>query len=185
MSHHQRHTTEARSAGRGIAGRLARTGRRVLPVAGLMLASLAAHAEWRVTAFGDSPGFEQIMAADYRGAATMLATRDAGLARYARHANLCVARLKLARTDEAVRSCERALSAVPGAMSSLVPSYRRRSEILTHLYSNRGVVRAVRGDLFGARADFEYALRLDADNVNARRNLEEVAGQEVALRSGR
>lgn len=146
--------------------------------------SASASAGYHVTAFGNTPGFEKIMAEDYKGANTLLAAPIYLQSKYARLANLCVAQLKSEEVEAALGSCNRALSTAPAELrSSLVSLNHKRAEVMTHLYSNRGVVRAIKGDVFGARSDFERAVALDGDNDNARRNLEYVANSELAQRS--
>jgi Tfp pilus assembly protein PilF len=151
-----------------------------------LLAVGTANAGFRMTAFGDTLGFDEIMSGDYDAASEILDSRYAELNRYARHANLCVSLLKSKDVDRAMMSCQRALNVAPTNVaptdlsSSLMPGAGKRMAIMTHLYSNRGVVRAVAGDAFGARADFERALALDADNANARMNLEYISVSEVA-----
>lgn len=149
-----------------------------------LVATAPAHGAYRVTAFDNSPGFDKIMAADYTAAQHEIERAAQSYQRYARHANRCVTLLKSADVDAALASCERALDVAPVDLaSSLVPLYHRRAEVLTHLYSNRGVVKAVNGDYYGARADFERALSLDPENVNAKANLEQIAASEVAQRA--
>ncbi len=143
-----------------------------------------AHAAYHLTAFDGTVGFDEIMAADYEGARAALERPSVDLDRYARHANLCVSRLMTGEIDAALGSCQRALDAAPAEFAySLGPTFhRKRLAVLTDLYSNRGVVKAMSGDSYGARADFERALSLDGDNANARRNLEHLAAREVARR---
>tara|TARA_Y100001933_G_scaffold183876_1_gene182709 strand:+ start:13324 stop:13827 length:504 start_codon:yes stop_codon:yes gene_type:complete len=146
-----------------------------------LLAVGSAHAGYRMTAFGDTLGFEEIMSENYDAASELLDSRRAELNRYARHANLCVSLLKSKDVDGAMESCQRALSVAPTDLnSSLLMGTGKRTAIMTHLYSNRGVVRAVAGDVFGARADFERALSLDEDNANARANLEVISASGIA-----
>lgn len=146
--------------------------------------SAAASAGYHVTAFGNTPGFDQIMAEDYASANTVLAAPAYLPSQYARLANLCVAQLKSKEVDAALGSCNRALSTAPAELrSSLVSLNHKRAAVMTHLYSNRGVVRAIKGDTYGARSDFERAVALDSENDNARRNLEYVANSEIAQRS--
>jgi Tfp pilus assembly protein PilF len=146
-----------------------------------ILGAGAAHAGYRMTAFGDTPGFAQIMAEDYEAASAKLEAPFYDTDRYARFANRCVSELLSHEVDAAMQSCQRALSVAPAdLMTSLTPSFHKRAEVLTHLYSNRGVVRAVSGDVFGAREDFERALELDEANDNARSNLELIAAGDVA-----
>jgi Flp pilus assembly protein TadD len=152
-------------------------------LAGVLFAS-SALANYHVTAFGNSPGFKQIMSEDYANASVLLDSSVYSTNEYARLANLCVAQLKTKDVDAALKSCDRALSLAPAELrSSLVARTRKVSAVMTHLYSNRGVVRAVNGDLYGARADFEQAVALDDENSNARRNLEYVASHELAARA--
>lgn len=146
-----------------------------------LLAAASASAGYRMTAFGGTLGFDAIMSEDYDSASELLDSRHAAFDSYARHANLCVSLLKSEDVGGAMASCQRALSVAPTEFaSSLLPDTGRRTAVMTHLYSNRGVVRAIAGDVFGARADFERALSLDADNANARTNLEYVSASDVA-----
>ncbi len=141
-----------------------------------------AHAAYHLTAFDGTAGFDEIMAADYDAARASLERPSVDLDRYARHANLCVSRLMTGEIDAALGSCQRAVDVAPADFAySLGPTFhRKRLAVLTDLYSNRGVVKAMSGDLYGARADFERALRLDGDNANAQRNLDHLAAREVA-----
>jgi len=152
-------------------------------LAGAVL-SATASAGYHVTAFGNTPGFDKIMAEDYSSANALLAAPMYTPSQYARLANLCIAQLKSKDVDAALGSCNRALSTAPAELrSSLVSLNHKRAEVMTHLYSNRGVVRAIKGDTYGARSDFERAVALDGGNDNARRNLEYVANSELAQRS--
>lgn len=154
-----------------------------LACAGLSTFGLAssAMAGYEVTAFGATPGFEQIMEKDYEGASARLAMRSYEATRYATLANLCVSRLMSHDVEGALASCDKAVSVAPSDLtSSLAPMYHKRAEVMTHLYSNRGVVRAVSGDLSGARDDFARALELDDSNGKARRNLELISSVDLA-----
>lgn len=143
--------------------------------------SSAAAAGLQVTAFGGTPGFDQLMAKEYQNAAVVLQMPNYDANRFARHANLCVSKLMTNDLEGARSSCDRALRTAPEDLSSsLVPLYHRRSEVMTHLYCNRGVVRVLQGDMAGATADFEHALRLDSSNEKARLNLEYIAANDVA-----
>jgi len=147
----------------------------------LLLGAGTAHAGYRMTAFGDTPGFAEIMAEDYEAAAVMLDTPSYYADRYARLANRCVSELLSHQVEAAMQSCQRALSVAPaGLNTTLAPSLLKRAQVLTHLYSNRGVVRAVSGDFFGAREDFERALELDEANDNARSNMELISAADLA-----
>jgi tetratricopeptide (TPR) repeat protein len=149
-------------------------------VVGLSL-STTALAEYRLTAFGGAPGFKQIMAEDYASASERLKWRSYDSHRYARYANLCVSQAMSSELEAALADCDRAVSVAPADLSAgLSPTYYRRSSVLTHLYSNRGVVRALNGDRFGAREDFERALELDDTNVNAQTNLNHVSSNGLA-----
>lgn len=148
------------------------------------VAAVPAHAAYRVTAFENALGYDRIAAEQYTEAASRLSSAGYADQRYAVMTNLCVSQLKTEAVREALGSCERALRAASVDLASpLMTSARRRADLLTHLYSNRGVVKAVAGDLYGARADFEQALMLDPNNANARSNLDRVAASEVAQQS--
>lgn len=140
-----------------------------------------ASAGYEVTAFGNTAGYKQIMDQDYAAANEMLRMPNYDIYRYPALSNLCISRLKSHDVEGALASCDKAVNVAPTDLSStLSPGYHKRSEVLTHLYSNRGVVRAVSGDLTGARDDFLRALELDESNAKARRNLELVSAGDVA-----
>lgn len=146
--------------------------------------AVPAHAAYHVTAFENSLGYAQIESEDYAAASSMLRRATVADQRYAVATNLCVSQVKADDLAAAMASCERAVRAAPVDLGTTVsPSPRRRAEIMTHLYSNRGVVKALSGDHFGARDDFERALSLDPDNANARRNLDVVSAADVASQS--
>jgi len=146
-----------------------------------VLGAGVAQAGYRMTAFGNTAGFEQIMSKQYEAAAAVLDAPFYDTDRYARLANRCVSELLLHEVDAAMATCQRALSVAPADLSTtLAPSYHKRAQVLTHLYSNRGVVRALSGDVFGAREDFERALQLDDSNENARSNLELLGAGDLA-----
>lgn len=162
------------------------TARRLAAAAALSAAvsvSLTAHAGYHVTAFGDAAGFDEIMAADYRAADAALNAPRYERFGFAVHSNRCVAELKMNERGEALSSCERAVVTAPNDLGSVPPRAARKRLVLAHLYSNRGVARAVNGDMYGAREDFERALSLDPGNANARRNLQKAGELELAQRS--
>lgn len=155
----------------------------------VLLASIAlgaalaapAHAAYHVTAFKNALGYTQIENEEYAAASSMLRLATVADQRYAIATNLCVSQVKADDLSAAMMSCERAVRAAPVDLgTTLAPSPRKRAEVMTHLYSNRGVVKALSGDAFGARADFERALSLDPENANARRNLDVVSSSGLA-----
>ncbi len=140
-----------------------------------------ASAGYEVTAFGNAIGYKQIMDKDYAAANQLLRMPSYDVYRYPTLSNLCISRLKSHDVEGALASCDKAVNVAPTDLSSaLSAGYNKRSEVLTHLYSNRGVVRAVSGDLAGARDDFLRALELDETNTKAQRNLELVSAGDVA-----
>lgn len=85
---------------------------------------------------------------------------------FATETNLCVAYSMLEEFDEAASHCDDAIQLAEKAANSVRNSRKRREEATdkwAHAYSNRGVLRAMRGDTNGATADFKSALALRAD----------------------
>lgn len=85
---------------------------------------------------------------------------------FATETNLCVAYSMLEEFDEAASHCDDAIQLAEKAANSVRNGRKRREEATNkwaHAYSNRGVLRAMRGDTNGATADFQSALALRAD----------------------
>jgi len=151
---------------------------RLVMLTGAMLFSVSATADYKISAYENTPGFKQIMAADY--AAATQATIRVGLAtsRFAVTSNRCVAHMQLGNLDAALSSCNSALGEYNAYQTfSYLPGNQRRDK--ASLLSNRGVVLALKGQMAEAEADFIQALGLNPEHENAAENLEYVRSKMV------
>ncbi|MEL6871059.1 MAG: hypothetical protein AAFO81_14760 [Pseudomonadota bacterium] len=115
---------------------------------------------------------DEILAGDYAGAADLLSEGDKldGDA-FSKANNLCVALTLGGQIDDAERQCNEALyhSRIHRrSIESRVDVVRFRAVAL----SNRGVLKAISGDLDGAEQDFEQAAKISSRLQNAALNLE-------------
>lgn len=114
-----------------------------------------------MTVIADRAQGEKVISGDYAGAIEAITApgspqRDD----FAASNNLCVAYTKsndLARAGEA---CAEALRASRATAGPSYDAYRNRRDHALAL-SNRGVIRAITGDVDGARGDFERAAKLN------------------------
>lgn len=92
--------------------------------------------------------------------------------------NLCVAYVKSGEVERAERACDAAIAAINAKKS--FRTYRLRDEsaakarkrYLAIALSNRGVVKAVKGDYAAARKDLDTVLELDTQLAVVKINLE-------------
>ena len=91
--------------------------------------------------------------------------------------NSCVERLVAGDLAAARSDCDAALAAAPDRLALRAAGRR----FLADLHANRGVVRALQGEVAGAEADFRRALELDADHDDAEANLARLLGEIASL----
>ncbi len=133
-----------------------------LLTAGALFAPVTpAAAEYEMQSYLDSPGGKEIAAGDYDTAivrATSAVARTDAAAALVAATNLCVAYTVTGAFEPAKRSCDRALTLARRADG---PSRTLRNETgaTAKALLNRGVLRAVSGDVARAAADFRAALR--------------------------
>jgi tetratricopeptide (TPR) repeat protein len=105
---------------------------------------------------------EQVISGEYEQAIeNIIAQARERRNRFAESNNLCVAYAKTNELQKAVQACDEAVqkTRMPGAVGYY--DYRRKEDHSVAL-SNRGVVRAVSGDIEGARQDFVLALQMNS-----------------------
>lgn len=107
---------------------------------------------------------------DYREALDKLAVLKDRPYGFALSNNLCVAYVNIGKADRARAACERAVR-----RSRSMP---RRDQAIA--LSNRGVVRALNGDIDGAMLDFRSAIRLRRDLDEPRENLSRLVSASEA-----
>lgn len=140
--------------------------------AGLLLCALTSTAAlsndrvdaFHVVAIEDQAGGELVTSGQFAAAAEKIGKTKSKRRSFAAHNNLCVAYIKLRNIELARKSCDAAIASRGRAADKL--EWRPRSDSGLRqrdravALSNRGVVRALSGELDGAQADFEEAARL-------------------------
>ena len=150
-------------------GSAAKAGRLNAGVAALLLAvagqSMAdpAPSAYSMAVIHDEAYGTTVMSGDYAKGISKLTSIGGKRAKsFAANNNLCVAYTMTREFDNAATACEAALTASEKygkyADSPLYPYDISRDQAMA--YSNRGVLRAVTGDLEGAKQDFESAAKL-------------------------
>jgi tetratricopeptide (TPR) repeat protein len=160
---------------------------RQLTAAILLLASVAALAEqaspsaYQMGVIKDEAYGRVLLAGDYdQGIAKISSYSNKRATTFAVKNNLCVAYTLTRKFEDASPACEAAL-AISEQYGRYVywPTgpYTARDQALA--YSNRGVLRAVTGDFDGARQDFEFAARVDANRASVAANLAHLKSRQA------
>ncbi len=98
--------------------------------------------------------------------------------------NLCVAYTLTQQFDDAAPACEAALTTSERyARHGSSPFRQQTTRDQAIAYSNRGVLRAVTGDFDGARQDFEFAAKVNADLDTAAANLKWLGSRQATAAS--
>jgi hypothetical protein len=145
-------------------------------VGGFALASLlaanTAMAEYRVTAFGNTTGFEDLIATNIEGIQSTFANKSLSSLDYSEANNLCVAQILLKEFDAAVASCE---SAVTKAERTFEINVRDIDSVKATIYSNMAVAKALGGKAAEASKDLELALQFNSHDKNAITNYSQLS----------
>lgn len=140
-------------------------------VGGIALASLltanTALAEYRVTAFGYTLGFSDLIQTDLEAIEATFGEKSLSGLDYSEANNLCVAQILLKDFEAAVESCE---AAVTKADKAFEISSRDINTVKASIYSNMGVAKALAGNDTEASKDLELALKFNARDRNANTN---------------
>jgi len=125
-----------------------------------------ADASFELASYLDAPGGAQIAAGDYAAAVTAI-PRKAGDATASLIAatNLCVALTMQRQLDTAAKPCDASVSLARRIEQRSLRELRS-PELMSRALSNRGVLRALRGDALGAASDFKAAAK-QADRWDA------------------
>jgi Flp pilus assembly protein TadD len=144
-------------------------------VGGFALASLltanTALAEYRVTAFGHTMGYSELITSDLQAIETTFSKKSASALDYSAANNLCVAQILLKEFDAAVQSCE---IAVVKAGRSFEISLADLDSVKASIYSNMAVAKALAGNDSEATKDLELALKYNAKDQNANTNYSQI-----------
>lgn len=162
--------------------------RKILPRAVLiatgfcsLVVTSSAMAEYRVTAFGKTPGFSELLSNDAASAEFKLEKLSESKMGFSEMNNLCVTRILLKEFDAAITTCSTALDKAESAYDiGALEEKKAKASIL----SNLAVARALNGDAPGAKSDLEAALSLNSSNSNAQGNYQlieaKIGSAEVA-----
>lgn len=138
-----------------------------------LLTGVTANADYRVTAFGYTTGFQALVNMDIDSALTKLHTR--ARLDYAESNNLCVAKILAEDLGGAISDCELALQKLD--RTSELRAFKKK-QAMASIYSNLGVATALSGDLDTASTYLEKALELNARDRNAVSNFESVQAKQ-------
>lgn len=140
-------------------------------VGGFALASLLAAntalAEYRVTAFGHTMGYEDLIKADSDAVESTFAGKSLSGLDYSEANNLCVAQILLKDFDAAIASCEAAVTKAERAFDINVADI---DSVKASIYSNMAVAKALGGKQAEASKDLELALEFNSRDKNANTN---------------
>ena len=140
-------------------------------------ATSGALADYRLTAFSDTLGFQALLKKDLTEAKTTFASRSLENMDYFEANNLCVAQILLEEYDAAITSCSTALEK---SKFSVELSFGKEKVALAAVYSNMAVAKVMSGDTAGANVDLEMALSLNEKDGNASINYDLISTNLIA-----
>lgn len=141
----------------------------------------AADTRYEMISYLDSVSGRRLEARDYDGAieiALQHARARGAEARLIEHTNLCVAYTLTGRYAAANEACESALNAAKRVDENHSRVLPRLGTETAKAITNRGVLRAMSGDMAGAESDFKAATAMHGASSAPSRNLEHL---EIAL----
>jgi tetratricopeptide (TPR) repeat protein len=172
MTEMRKTTSFKATIGAGVAGLL------LAASAQLAIADTPRHPAYVMTVVADQAEGERMIAGEYAEAIAQITTPKTVKQSFAVSNNLCVAYTKTNDLPSAGQACAAALRASRTSFGAWYASYGKRVDQALAL-SNRGVIRAITGDVDGARSDFEQAARLNDKLTAAAENLVRLESQEA------
>jgi tetratricopeptide (TPR) repeat protein len=149
--------------------------------------SEAERPRYQMAVFSDIAHGMKILSGEYDQAITKIHTNAQSADELHVQTNLCVAYAKSGDIDAAEDACDEAVVAAKSLHSSHsssfigVSSAQLRARYLAITLSNRGVVRAISGDLEAAREDFDAAMAQRSGVSTIKANLERIKGSEESV----
>ncbi|MEX0963892.1 MAG: hypothetical protein WDZ52_07630 [Pseudohongiellaceae bacterium] len=140
-------------------------------------ATTSAFADYHLTAFSDTVGFQALLAEDVAAAKATFASRRIERMDYFEANNLCVAQILMEEFDAAIASCSTALDKAEFSSELTV---ERENIALAAIYSNLAVAKVMVGDTAGANSSLEIALLLNEKDGNANMNYNLISANLVA-----
>jgi|TARA_B110000305_G_scaffold236870_1_gene299062 hypothetical protein len=140
-------------------------------------ATSGALADYRLTAFSDTAGFQALVKEDLAKAKSIFASRSLKNMDYFETNNLCVAQILFEEYDAAIASCS---SAIAKSKFSSELTFGNEKVALASIYSNLAVAKVMAGDGAGANVDLEMALSLNQKDSNASINYDLISTNLIA-----
>ena len=134
--------------------------------------------KYEMAVFSDGNHGIKILSGKYDQAIDKINAKNSAADSLHAQTNLCVAYTKAGKLDAAEKACDEAVIAAKSLKKASSPSFigtspaQTRARYVAIALSNRGVVRAVQGDLEAARKDFDAALAENAGISSVQANLE-------------
>lgn len=135
-------------------------------------ATSSALAEYRLTAFGDTLGYRSLISVDVEGIQSKFEGADLSRLNHFEANNLCVAQILLKDFDEAINSCNAAVSKTKKALA-ISPSVINLAT--ASIYSNMAVAKAMNGDKASAIKDLELAMSYNSMDKNINTNYDQLS----------
>ncbi len=137
-----------------------------------LLAANTALAEYRVTAFGHTMGYAELITADLKAIQSTFSNKSVSDLDYSEANNLCVAQILLKDFSAAIESCNTAVAKAEKAFDINISDI---DTVKASIYSNMGVAKALAGLGLEASKDIELALKLNAKDRNANTNYSQLS----------
>ena len=129
-------------------------------------------AEYRLTAFGDTIGYRSLISADIESIqSTFGEVSLTGLDHFEAN-NLCVAQILLKDFDQAISTCNAAISKTKKAFAV---SPMAINSAAASIYSNLAIAKAMSGDKDSAIKDLELAITFNSKDKNANTNYDRLS----------
>lgn len=150
----------------------------------------AEQVRYEMAVFSDVAHGTKVLSGKYDQAITNIRSNSRSADEVYVQTNLCVAYVKSGDIDAAEKACEEAVLAAKSlgdtALSSFIggTTAQRHARYLAHgrylaiALSNRGVMRAVSGDLEAARKDFDAAMAQNSSVASVKANIERIEKYE-------
>src|SRR5690606_5964825 len=138
----------------------------------------AAESTYEMISYVESPSGALVAAGDYAGAIDVATKRLRGSSEdlLVEHTNLCVAYTATRDYVDARSSCDAALELARAVDASRARKTFRMDHETAKAMTNRGVLKALTGDVAGAADDFRKATAMSAALAAAERNLARIDG---------
>jgi len=143
--------------------------------------------KYEMAVFSDAEQGSKILSGEYDQAIEKINAKSRAADSFHLQTNLCVAYTKSGNIKAAEQACEEAVVAAKSLRKIRTTSFagpassQRRARYVAIALSNRGVVKAVQGDLEAARQDFEAAMAERSRISSIESNLERLNTEDESV----